>query len=118
MRILVVMLATLALTQAGPGAETGAGDVIVVHAGLLYKGDRRNYVDPLSTTFDGAYLLTAKGTPDRPVVIKAAGDGEVIFDGDGAFRLFDVMAADYHIFEGLTIRNAEVAQAGRMKPCI
>ena len=33
----------------------------------------------------------------------------MIFDGDGAFRLFDVMAADYHIFEGLTIRNTEVA---------
>jgi hypothetical protein len=84
------------------------GDVILVHAGL-YKGDRHNYVDPLSTTFDGAYLLTAKGTPERPIVIRSAGDGEVIFDGDGAFRLFDVMAADYHIFEGLTIRNAEVA---------
>ena len=68
-----------------------------------------NYVDPLSTTFDGAYLLTAKGTPERPIVIRAAGDGEVIFDGDGAFRLFDVMGADYHIFEGLTIRNTEVA---------
>jgi hypothetical protein len=84
------------------------GDIILVHAGL-YKGDRHNYVDPLSTTFDGTYLLTAKGTADKPIVIKAAGDGEVIFDGDGAFRLFDVMAADYHIFEGLTIRNAEVA---------
>src|SRR4029453_14069040 len=78
------------------------GDVILVHAGL-YKGDRHNYVDPLSTTFDGAYLLTAKGTPERPIVVKAAGDGEVIFDGDGAFRLFDVMAADYNIFDGLTI---------------
>ena len=88
--------------------KVSPGDVILVHAGL-YKGDRHNYVDPLSTTFDGAYLLTAKGTPERPVVIRAAGDGEVIFDGDGAFRLFDVMAADYHIFEGLTIRNAEVA---------
>jgi hypothetical protein len=84
------------------------GDVILVHAGL-YKGDRRNYVDPLSLTFDGTYLLTAKGTPERPIVIKAAGDGEVIFDGDGAFRLFDVMAADYHIFDGLTVRNTEVA---------
>jgi hypothetical protein len=88
--------------------KVGPGDIIVVHAGL-YKGDRRNYVDPLSTTFDGAYLLTAKGTRERPIVIRGAGDGEVIFDGDGAFRLFDVMAADYHIFEGLTIRNAEVA---------
>src|SRR4029453_473287 len=62
-----------------------------------------------STTFDGAYLLTAKGTPERPIVIKAAGDGEVIFDGDGPFRLFDVMAADHNIFDGLTIRNTEVA---------
>ena len=88
--------------------KVGPGDVILVHAGL-YKGDRHNYVDPLSTTFDGAYLLTAKGTPERPIVIRAAGDGEVIFDGDGAFRLFDVMAADYHIFDGLTIRNTEVA---------
>ncbi|MGH9159061.1 MAG: hypothetical protein ACRD2X_03635 [Vicinamibacteraceae bacterium] len=88
--------------------KVAPGDVILVHAGL-YKGDRTNYVDPLSTTFDGAYLLTAKGTAERPIVIRAAGDGEVIFDGDGAFRLFDVMAADYHIFEGLTIRNAEVA---------
>ena len=88
--------------------KVSPGDVILVHAGL-YKGDRHNYVDPLSTTFDGAYLLTAKGTPERPIVIRAAGDGEVIFDGDGAFRLFDVMAADYHIFEGLTVRNTEVA---------
>ena len=46
----------------------------------------------MSTTFDGAYLLTAKGTPERPIVIRAAGDGEAIFDGDGAFRLFDVTA--------------------------
>jgi hypothetical protein len=84
------------------------GDVILMHAGL-YKGDRHNYVDPLSTTFDGTYLLSAKGTPERPIVIRAAGDGEVIFDGDGAFRLFDVMGADHHIFEGLTIRNTEVA---------
>ncbi|MPZ19294.1 MAG: hypothetical protein GEV06_15475 [Luteitalea sp.] len=88
--------------------KVGPGDIILVHAGL-YKGDRTNYVDPLSTTFDGAYLLTAKGTADRPIVIRAAGDGEVIFDGDEAFRLFDVMGADYHIFEGLTIRNTEVA---------
>jgi hypothetical protein len=88
--------------------KAGPGDIILVHAGL-YKGDRHNYVDPLSTTFDGAYLLTAKGTPDRPIVIRAAGDGEAIFDGDGAFRLFDVMGAEYNIFDGLTIRNTEVA---------
>jgi hypothetical protein len=84
------------------------GDTILVHAGL-YKGDRHNYVDEYGLTFDGTYLLTAKGTPEKPIVIKAAGDGEVIFDGDGAFRMFDVMGSAYNIFEGITFRNAEVA---------
>jgi hypothetical protein len=85
-----------------------AGDVILVHAGL-YKANRLNYVDPLGTPFDGAYVLTLKGTAEKPIVIRGAGDGEAIFDGAGSFRLFDVMAADYHIFEGLTIRNTDVA---------
>ena len=49
------------------------------------------------------------GTPDRPIVIKAAGDGEAIFDGDGNFNLFNVMAANYNYFEGLTIRNTDLA---------
>jgi len=89
-----------------------AGDIILVHAGL-YKGDRFKYSDALGLDFDGTYVLTAKGTPDRPIVIRAAGDGEAIFDGDGAHELFNVMAADYNIFEGLTIRNADIAfQAG------
>jgi len=84
------------------------GDIILVHAGL-YKANRLNYVDPLGTPFDGAYVLTLKGTPEKPIVIRGAGDGEAIFDGAGSFRLFDIMAADYHIFEGLTIRNTDVA---------
>ncbi len=91
-----------------PEARVQPGDVILVHAGL-YKGDRMKYADVLALDFDGAYVFTQKGTPDKPIVIKAAGDGEVIFDGDGAYRLFDVMAADYHYFEGLTIRNTDVA---------
>lgn len=84
------------------------GDVILVHAGL-YKGDRLKYADVLALDFHGAYVFTQKGTAEKPIAIKAAGDGEVIFDGDGAYRLFDVMAADYHYFEGLTIRNTDVA---------
>jgi hypothetical protein len=88
------------------------GDTVMVHAGL-YKGDRLQYSHPLGLDFDGTYVLTAKGTPDKPIVIRGAGDGEAIFDGDGAHELFNVMAADYHIFEGLTIRNADIAfQAG------
>ncbi len=84
------------------------GDIILIHAGL-YKADRLDYVTPLGVPFDGTYRLTAKGTPDKPIVIRAAGDGEVIFDGADAHELFNVMAADYHIFEGLTIRNADIA---------
>jgi hypothetical protein len=94
--------------------KVGPGDVILVHAGI-YKSNRLDYSDPLSLLFDGTYVLAAKGTPERPIVIRAAGDGEPIFDGDGAHRLFDVSAADYHIFEGLTIRNTDVAFYAGMK---
>lgn len=91
-----------------PEPRVKPGDIILVHAGV-YKGDRLDYVDPLALNFHGAYVFTQKGTADKPITIKAAGDGEVVFDGDGAYRLFDVMAADYHYFEGLTIRNVDIA---------
>ncbi|MFN0124560.1 MAG: hypothetical protein ACKV2V_29010 [Blastocatellia bacterium] len=84
------------------------GDVILVHAGL-YRADRMDYVTPYGVPFDGAYVLTRDGTPEKPIVIRGAGDGEAIFDGAGCFRLFDVMAADYNYFEDLTIRNTDVA---------
>ena len=63
----------------------------------------------MMTPFDGTMSLTLKGTPEKPITIKAAGDGEVIFDGAGNHRLFDVMASQHHIFDGLTIRNTDVA---------
>src|SRR6478736_3787928 len=84
------------------------GDTILMHSGL-YKPERLNYVDPMMTPFDGTMSLTLKGTRERPITIQAAGDGEVIFDGAGNHRLFDVMASRYHIFDGLTIRNTDVA---------
>ena len=84
------------------------GDTILVHVGL-YKPERFNYVDPMMTPFDGSMSLTLKATKEKPITIKAAGDGEVIFDGDGNARLFDVMASSHHIFEGLTFRNTDVA---------
>lgn len=84
------------------------GDTILLHAGL-YKNDRLNYVDPMMTPFDGTMSLTLKGTQEKPITIKSAGDGEVVLDGAGNHRLFDVMASKYHIFEGLTIRNTDVA---------
>jgi hypothetical protein len=84
------------------------GDTILVHAGL-YKPERYNYVDPLATPFDGTMLLALKGTADKPITIKSAGDGEVIFDGAGNHILFDMMASEYNMIEGVTIRNTDVA---------
>jgi hypothetical protein len=91
------------------------GDVIVVHAGL-YKDTRFRYGSGIGTLFDGTYYLTASGTADRPIVIRAAGDGPVVFDGDGNGVLFDVTAANHIHIEGLTFRNTEVAiLAGRKR---
>ena len=84
------------------------GDTIVVHAGL-YRNDRLNYVDPMMTPFDGTNWLTIKATPEMPITIRAAGDGEVVFDGAGNHRLFDVSASAHHIFDGITFRNTDIA---------
>jgi hypothetical protein len=88
------------------------GDTILVHAGL-YKYNRFEYTnDPTvnrTVPLDGTYYLTADGTVDKPIVIKGAGDGEAIFDGNGNFALFNVKAADYTYFEGLTFRNTDIA---------
>ena len=84
------------------------GDTILVHVGL-YKPDRLNYVDPQMAPFDGAMTLTLDGTAERPITIAAAGDGEVIFDGAGSHQLFNVMGSKYHLVEGLTFRNTDVA---------
>ena len=89
-----------------------AGDTILVHAGV-YKYNRYEYTNDASVNrtvpLDGTYYLTADGTPEMPIAIKSAGDGQVIFDGAGNFALFDVRAADYTYFEGLTFRNSEMA---------
>ena len=84
------------------------GDTLLIHAGL-YRPERYNYVDPLSAPFTGSWSLSLKGTADKPITIKGAGDGEAIFDGAGNAKLFDVMASQHHIIDGLTFRNTEVA---------
>ena len=97
------------------------GDRIVVHAGV-YKDDRTHYSHEIMSDFttccgtpwNGTYFLSQGGTAERPISIVAAGDGEVIFDGDGNDVLFNVMAADYLHFEGITFRNTTTAiEAGQ-----
>jgi len=89
-------------------ARVQPGDTILVHAGV-YKDDRYRYGAGLGTVSSGTYFLTQSGTVDRPIVIKAAGDGDAIFDGDGAYNLFNLMGANFNYFDGLTIRNTELA---------
>ena len=104
----------------GPGkglwgsAKVQPGDVILIHAGV-YKSDRIKYYEPLGLHFHGYYYFTKSGTAEKPIVIRAAGDGEAIFDGDGAYRLFDTVFADYTYIEGLTIRNCDVAVMAGLK---
>ena len=90
------------------------GDTILMHAGL-YRNERLDYVDRMVTPFDGTMWLTAKGTAERPITIKAAGDGDVVIDGAGNYKLFDVSASAHHIFDGLTFRGTDVAIFAGMK---
>jgi len=97
-----------------PGGRPRAkpGDVFLMHAGTYayqYEYYANQTTVNATTTFEGTYYLLADGTPDRPIVIKAAGDGEVIIDGRGNFNLFNVKAADYNYFEGITFRNTDIA---------
>jgi len=99
-------------TVTGGRPRVRPGDIILVHAGTyryhpeFYTGDRSiNSTTPV----EGTYYLFASGTPDKPIAIKAAGDGEVIFDGGGNFNLFNLKAANYNYFEGITFRNTQIA---------
>jgi len=99
-----------------------AGDIIKVHAGLyLSKHDHYSheinsgFTTCCGTPWDGTYYLTQDGTEERPIAIVAAGDGEVIFDGDGNTVLFNLMGAQYHYFEGITFRNTDTAIEAGLK---
>ena len=99
-----------------------AGDIIKVHAGVyLSKHDHYSheinsgYTTCCGTPWDGTYYLTRKGTEKRPIAIIAAGDGAVVFDGDGNAVLFNLMGAEYHYFEGITFRNTGIAIEAGMK---
>jgi hypothetical protein len=99
-------------TAPGGRPRVKPGDIILVHAGIYayhYEFYANQTTVNATTTFEGTYYLTADGTPERPIVIKAAGDGEVILDGRGNFNLINVKAADYNYFEGITFRNTDIA---------
>jgi len=99
-------------TAPGGRPRVKPGDTILVHAGSYayrYEIYANQTTINATTTFEGTYYLTADGTAEKPIVIKAAGDGEVIIDGRGNFNLFNVKAADYNYFEGITFKNTDIA---------
>jgi hypothetical protein len=99
-------------TAPGGRPRVKPGDIILMHAGTYayrYEIYANQTTVNATTTFEGTYYLTADGTAERPIVIRAAGDGEVIIDGRGNFNLFNVKAADYNYFEGITFRNTDIA---------
>jgi len=88
--------------RASPGTK------ILVHAGL-HKTDYNAYRDPGGLWLHGMQTFVADGTPEKPIMIVAAGDGEVILDANGSDRYFNIAEADYLYFEGLTIKNTRIA---------
>src|SRR4029453_6508089 len=99
-------------TAPGGRPRVKPGDTILVHAGT-YAYHWEFYANQTTihatTPVEATYYLRAEGPPDRPILIKSAGDGEVILDGRGNFNLFNVKAADYNYFEGITFRNTSIA---------
>jgi hypothetical protein len=83
-----------ALKQARPG------DVLLLHAGV-HRGN---------------FLFRKSGQPDRPIVLRGAGDGEAIIEGlDHKGVLFDVRDVDHIHIEDLTFRVGRCAVHGGTK---
>ena len=90
------------------------GDTLLVHRGVyrLSRPSGADYPD------NHAFTLDLQGTAERPITIKAAGDGEVVFDARGNYMLSDVQNSQHLILDGLTFRGADFAvYAGGTLPC-
>lgn len=81
------------------------GDTLLIHQGI-YKLSRPNDPDYLE---NNVYALDLHGTAERPITLKAAGDGAVVFDAQGNYLLFDVQNAEHLILDGLIIKSADFA---------
>ena len=76
------------------------GDILLLHSGV----------------YRGSYTLTRSGAPGKPIVLRGAGDGEAMFQGEGhQSDLFNIEAAGHLMFEDLTLRHAKHAILGGRK---
>ncbi len=74
-------------------AAARPGDLILVHAGV----------------YEGTFTVTKSGEPGRPIVWRAAGDGEAAIDGLGAERAVTASDLRHVFFEGLSFRHSQFA---------
>ncbi len=85
------------LDAANAAAEPG--DLFLLHKGTYIKGNCK----------DNCWNLTVSGTPGKPIIFRAAGDGEAILDGAGLNkpnpRLVSAELTSHIWFEGLTLRG-------------
>ena len=72
------------------------GDQILIHAG----------------SYTGSYAFAKSGTAEKPIVVRAAGDGEAILVGNHDRQMFDVHKADHIWLEGLTFRDPGAGDGG------
>ncbi len=95
-----------------PPMAAEPGTVIKMHGGTHRYDNQLYWKDggPAHSYWQhGTMTLVGGGTQQKPIYIVPAGDGEVILDGDGCHNLFNLRSADYLHFEGLTIRNTDIA---------
>lgn len=92
------------------------GDVILVHAGTYVVPEAEHV--PQDRTYTGnlkealeknmgnvPYVFDKSGTPEKPIVIRGAGDGEAVLEDRGAKCLVDVRGGCHMRIEGLTLRG-------------
>lgn len=80
-------------------AEVRPGECVLVHAGVHRAAapHDKGKVD---------FLLEKAGTVEKPIVIRGAGDGEAILEGDGN-QLLVLRGADHTWIQDLTLRDAD-----------
>ncbi len=88
---------------AAAGARAAPGTLFLLHKGVYVKGHC-----PKDT-----WSLTASGAPGKPIIYRAADEGEVVLDGGGDMdtpgRLVSANGTKHIWLEGLTLRGRKYA---------
>jgi hypothetical protein len=106
-----------------PGEGGGSGTAADPFKGLNAAQDAAKPADIFLVhkgVYQGTFTIRKNGEPGRPIVWRAAGDGDAILDGGGAERTVSASGAKSIMFEGLTIRNGKwgiVAHGGSDVTC-